>query len=119
MIEPYTMLAQSENPYDDGRWDDIDWSPYEGFASFISTEVFTTLMHVRTQIVLLVTGNRFGKTKYFGRKIVFGIMGKAPIPYHNMTPQTPYRVWRIGAVTGNMKSETQFTRPLKASSPRQ
>jgi hypothetical protein len=99
MIEPCELLQQPENAYDDGRWDDVDWSPYEGFASFIPTEVFTTLMYVRNQIVLLVTGNRFGKTKYFGRKIVYGLMGKSPIPYHNMTPDCPYRVWRVSAVT--------------------
>jgi len=85
--------------YNDGRWDDIDFTPYEGFASFIPTAVFTTLLHVRNQIVCIVTGNRFGKTKYIGRKIVYSLMGTSPVPYHNILPSTPYRVIRVSAVT--------------------
>jgi len=97
--ELLTPCIEEPHVYDDGRWDDIDFTPYEGFASFIPTDVFTTLMNARTQIVCLVTGNRFGKTKYIGRKIVYGLMGRSPIPYHNMMPATPYRVIRIGAFT--------------------
>ena len=93
------LAVIEQQPYDDGRWDDIDFSPYSGFASFIPTPVFTTLLNVKNQIILLVTGNRFGKTSYFSRKIVFSLMGISTVPWHNITPDTKCRIIRLAAET--------------------
>ena len=76
---------------------DEDFTPYAGFSDFISTPVFTTLLHVRNKIVLLVTGNRFGKTKYFTRLISYRIMGMSRYPEHNILLEDKCRIIRLAA----------------------
>ena len=77
--------------------DEIDWSPYVGFADFIDNDVFQTLLNLRNKIVLFVTGNRFGKTKSLCRAMVYRGMGLSPIAEHNIKPEDKCRVIRFAS----------------------
>ncbi len=86
-----TSSYDSPVELEDDRWQDIDFTPYEGFASFISTPVFSTLLNVKNSVVFLVTGNRFGKclTK---DALVDTSNGKIPI-YELYKANRPFMVW--------------------------
>jgi len=42
-------------------WNKVDFEPYAGFANYIGNAVFGTIISIRNQTILVVTGNRFGK----------------------------------------------------------
>lgn len=75
----------------------INWSDYEGFINYIPNPVFNQLLQLRNKIVLLATGNQFGKTLMLTRMIAYRFMGCCPIDDHNIKPHDKYRVIRIGA----------------------
>ena len=54
-------------------------------------------MELRNKIVLFVTGNRFGKTRYLTRDSVYRAMGASPIHEHNIKPEDKCRVIRFAS----------------------
>ena len=79
------------------RFRGIDFTPYEGFANFIPSAVFETLIRLTNRVVLFCSGNRFGKTTYVARKIIYSLMNLSPITYHNFHDGDVSRVIRIAA----------------------
>jgi len=76
---------------------DIDFTPYIGLADYIPNVVFSTLLDVRNKIVLVVTGNRFGKTRSISRLMVYRACGLSKYADHNIKPEDKCRVIRFGA----------------------
>ncbi len=76
---------------------DADYTQYEGFVNFFETPVFSTLLKLRNRVVMVITGNRFGKTKSLQRKNVYRLMGLSPNPEHNIKPEDRCRVMRLAA----------------------
>ncbi len=81
------------------------------WVSFHQTDIFTTLLHARNKIVLLCTGNRFGKTLYLSRKATLSILGLLPVDHQNISDGDLYRTIRFGAKTlpSDSKNETRNT----------
>lgn len=77
--------------------ENIDWTPYEGFANYIGNEVFSTLLGVRNRVVLLISGNQFGKTLALTRLAVYRYMGLSKIPSHNILPDDKLRTCRFAS----------------------
>ena len=77
--------------------EEIDWSPYLGFIDYIDNPVFQTLLGLRNKIVLVVTGNRFGKTRSLTRAMIYRGMGLSPISEHNIKPEDKCRVIRFAS----------------------
>ena len=83
---------------DESRLSNIDFSPFVGYADYIPNPVFSTLLQLRNKVVLLVTGNREGKTKAIVRaKVIYPVLGTCPINEHNIKPEDKCRVIRMGA----------------------
>ena len=77
---------------------DIDLSPIAGFADYIPNPVFSTLLNIRSKIILFTTGNRFGKSRSVSRaKGVYPILGACPFPDHNIKPGDKCRTIRFAA----------------------
>ena len=76
---------------------EVDWSPYSGYVDYIPNAVFSTLLELRNKIVLLVTGNRLGKTKALTRLMVYRALGQSKYADHNIKPEDKCRVIRFGA----------------------
>ena len=77
---------------------DIDFGPYVGFTDYIPNPVFSTLLELRNKIILLVTGNREGKTKAIVRaKAVYPAIGACKLSEHNIKPEDRCRIIRFGA----------------------
>jgi hypothetical protein len=89
MIEEYQLPPDLQG---------IDLSPYVGLLDFMDTAVYQTLLELRNRVILVVTGNRQGKTKSIVRaKVIAPIMGTCPILEHNIRPEDKCRVIRLGA----------------------
>lgn len=91
--------------------DDVDYTKYEGFVNFYETPMFSTLLTLRNRIIMLITGNRCGKTRTLQRKNVYRVMGMSPIPEHNVTADKRCRVVRLAAenLPGDSESEVRNT----------
>ena len=66
---------------------DADYSQYEGFVNFFETPVFSTLLKLRNRVVMVITGNRFGKC----------------VTYHTLI-ETPNGEIPVGKLFENKKS---------------
>jgi len=77
----------------------IDWSVYAGFANYIGNPVFGTIIGLRNQTILVVSGNRFGKTKALTRVQVYSVMGMRKHADQNITPADSCRVIRLASET--------------------
>jgi hypothetical protein len=90
---------------------DADYSQYEGFVNFFETPVFSTLLKLRNRVVMLISGNRFGKTLSLQRKNVYRLMGLSPIIEHNIRPEDRCRVVRLAAenLPGDSEREVRNT----------
>ena len=74
-----------------------DWAPYEGFSGYIGNEVFSTLLSVRNRIVLLLSGNQWGKSLSLTRLAIYRYMGLSGIPSHNIKPEDKIRTCRFAS----------------------
>ena len=75
----------------------IDWSVYSGYINYIPNVVYNTIMDVHNQTLLVVTGNRFGKTRGITRKIAAAVLGQCKFRSHNINPEDECRVIRLAA----------------------
>ena len=94
---------------------EIDFSPYVGFCDWIPTPLFTTLLHVRNKFAIICTGNRVGKTRMIGRKVVYECMGASPIPEHNIRPEDKCRTIRLSGAQLPQDKENEVKSPLYLS----
>ena len=77
--------------------EEVDLNPYVNFTKYLPNPVFATLMAVRNRVVMLFSGNRYGKTRAISRACVFRGMGLSKHADHNIKPEDECRTIRFAA----------------------